>query len=195
MGRPKKISTREMRTMRRALIKKPSSCNQLKQSYKIKASVRTISRTLNKNGIQRRKLKKQTKLTLKHIEQRLNFGQMHMDWKDMWHNVLFSDEKKFNLDGPDGFRYFWHVLGRDYPYYSKRICGGGSVMLWCGFLSDEVILFKFIQGTITAGNYQKLLDEFNLAVLLNYGIKENAKCIFQQDNAPAHSVCFFLTVN
>ncbi|KAI5151780.1 hypothetical protein ENBRE01_2380 [Enteropsectra breve] len=31
-----------------------------------------------------------------------------MDLAESWKNVIFSDEKKFNLDRPDGYSYFWH---------------------------------------------------------------------------------------
>ncbi|GBO31685.1 hypothetical protein AVEN_166392-1 [Araneus ventricosus] len=41
-------------------------------------------------------------------------------------DVIFSDEKKFNLDGPDGFRYFWYDLRKEKEIFSKRTFGGGS---------------------------------------------------------------------
>ena len=27
-----------------------------------------------------------------------------------WRDTVFSDEKKFNVNGPDGFKNFWHDL-------------------------------------------------------------------------------------
>ncbi|ULT88886.1 hypothetical protein L3Y34_007826 [Caenorhabditis briggsae] len=45
-----------------------------------------------------------------------------------WDKVIFSDEKKFNLDGPDGFKSYWHDLRKDPAVFAKRNFGGGSLM-------------------------------------------------------------------
>ena len=63
-----------------------------------------------------------------------------MDWvkkkvtwtKEKREIVVFSDEKKFNLDGPDGSQCYWHDL-RKKQLFSKRLFGGGSVMVWGDF--------------------------------------------------------------
>ncbi|KAK6757076.1 hypothetical protein RB195_015105 [Necator americanus] len=44
-------------------------------------------------------------------------------------NVVFSDEKKFNLDGSDGSRHYWHDLRRNPICCSRRNFGGRSVMV------------------------------------------------------------------
>ena len=46
-----------------------------------------------------------------------------------WMNVVWSDENKFNLDGPDGFRYYWHDLRTNKRMFSKRQQGEDSVMI------------------------------------------------------------------
>ena len=44
--------------------------------------------------------------------------------------MVFSDEKKVNLDGPDGSQCYWHDLRKERQLFSKRLYGGGSVMVW-----------------------------------------------------------------
>ena len=56
-----------------------------------------------------------------------------MTWNEAWHNVIWSDEKKFNLDGPGGFSYYRHDLRKEEEIFSIRRQGGSSVMIWASF--------------------------------------------------------------
>jgi len=72
-------------------------------------------------------------LTIVHKDLRLTWAKDHMTWNNEWHKVVWSDEKKFNLDGPDGFSYYWHDLRKEEEIFSTRAQGGGSVMIWASF--------------------------------------------------------------
>ncbi len=50
-----------------------------------------------------------------------------------WCRAVFSNEKKFNLDGPDGYAYYWHDLRKEERIFSKRCFGGGSLMVLGNF--------------------------------------------------------------
>ncbi|VDO23414.1 unnamed protein product [Haemonchus placei] len=50
--------------------------------------------------------------------------------------VAFSDEKKFNLVGPDGNKYYGRDLRKEPVYFSRRNSGGGSHMVWGAFSND-----------------------------------------------------------
>ena len=73
-------------------------------------------------------MKKRPRWTKKHIEAKLLFAEEHET--SLFTNSVFSDEKGFNLDGPDGWRCYWHGgLGT----YSKRLLSDGGLMFWVAF--------------------------------------------------------------
>ena len=41
------------------------------------------------------------------------WARQHMTWKAEWKQTLFSDEKKFNLHGPESAAYYWHDLQKE----------------------------------------------------------------------------------
>jgi hypothetical protein len=96
------------------------------------ASTATVSRLLNTMGIDRRKMKKIPKLTKVHKTKRYEHALAHCDPHFDWSKWIWTDEKKFNLDGPDGYNYYWHVKGMEPLRYSSNASSKKSVMIWCG---------------------------------------------------------------
>jgi hypothetical protein len=85
------------------------------------------------------KRKSRLKLTKDHIQARLQWRAVNVTLGQKWREVIFSDEKKFNLDGPDSNQYYCHDLRKEPQYFSKRRAGGGSLMVWAGFGSSRKI--------------------------------------------------------
>ena len=61
-------------------------------------------KTIKNEKIKHKKIIHRPRLTMRHIEKRLEYSRQYqtMSAKE-WLKVVFSNEKKFNLDGPDGF--------------------------------------------------------------------------------------------
>lgn len=81
-------------------------------------------------------------------EERLVFANMYKTWSEShWRRVVFHDERKFNLDGPDGFTHYYHDL-RNYERTLSQRPRGGSVYIWFaisygGAIRCEVSTTKF----------------------------------------------------
>ena len=80
-----------------------------------------------------------------------------MNWTDEWPSVLFSDEKKFNLDGPDRLAYYWHDLRKELRTFLSRQQGGGSLMVWGAFSYNGTTDSVFLEGHQNFEDYQTML--------------------------------------
>lgn len=184
-GRPRKWNERSRRRVLRACSSGELSSSQIKTSLNIPLSRRTVQRIIASCPHMRYlKRKMQPRLGPQHIHGRLSWAQQVSSWTDQWKKVVFSDEKKFNLDGPDGWQYYWHDLRKEPQYFSRRVQGGGSVMVWAAFGDRGKTPITFLEGRQTATLYQNTLNSH----LLPYGHRIGGRqWVFQQDNAPIHS--------
>jgi hypothetical protein len=75
--------------------------------------------TVNSNFLQdskyfkRKKMKTKPQLTDAYKKQRLRFAEKHSKWLQKWRNVIFTGVKKFNLDGPNRWKYYYHDLQKE----------------------------------------------------------------------------------
>ncbi|GBL86666.1 hypothetical protein AVEN_230574-1 [Araneus ventricosus] len=72
---------------------------------------------------------------------------------------IFYDEKKFNLDKPDGFRCFLYDPRKEKEIFSKRTFGGGLVMVWGGFATEGTTPIDFVQGRMNSESYVDILAD------------------------------------
>ena len=101
-----------------------------------------------------------------------------------WDCVIFSDEKKFNGDGTDGFSYDWHNFFKEDEVFSKRQNGGVSVMAWGCFSLKEKASLVFLDVNQDSAGYTTMFEKH----LVPWAdVVHPNSWIFQQDNASIHA--------
>ena len=81
-----------------------------------------------------------------------------MSWTDNWNNIIFSDEKKINLDLPDGLTFYWHDLRKKPDVRMSRNFGGGNVMIWGAFSGYGKLDLCFISNKMNSDSYVDMLE-------------------------------------
>lgn len=184
-GRPPKLSDRDRRAIRRLASREGSTAATIQTQLQLPVHSSTVRRVLERAPhLRYEREQRQPRLTQAHKNARLLWARSHMSWADQWRSIIWTDEKKFNLDGPDGFSYYWHDLRKEKRVFSRRNFGGGSVMVWSGFSSQGKLPISFINGRMDAQGYQAQLQEH---LLPNAARIAGGHWILQQDNASIHT--------
>lgn len=180
-----KIDKKTKRRIIRHVKSTKSSSNDVKGDLKLNVTARTVRNVLSKtNFMHFSKIQTKPVLTKAHRCKRLTYATECLKKGNFWSSVCFVDEKRFNLDGPDGFHSFWHDL-RDNPnYLSRRQFGGGSIMIWMAISMKGKVAMEFVDKTLDSIGYQSLLSR---RLLPNAKALCGKKWKLLQDNAPPHS--------
>jgi len=94
-----------------------------------------------------------------------------------WHETIFSDKKRFSLDGPDNWMSY--IAKNEENSCEKRQCKGGGLMVWLIVMLNGLLSHKIIERKFCSKDYLSLLKTSIVAILkLNYG----ANFFFQEDN-------------
>lgn len=156
------------------------SSAKIKSELQLEYSSRTVRRVLNScPSLVYKKMKTKPPLTKLHKSARYSFADQAIRDRLDWSKIIWSDEKKFNLDGPDGLRYYWHDLRDEKQLLSKRAFGGGSLMVWGAFVNDTMLDLVVVDHKLDSKKYIEVLKK-SLVPYMKPGLK------FMQDGASAH---------
>ncbi|GMF43390.1 unnamed protein product [Phytophthora fragariaefolia] len=184
-GRPTKVCQRTQRRIAQEAKQSGSSSSAIKPSLGLTVSTRTVRRVLQRTphmGYGKRN--RTPMMKAEHIRARRKWARAMVITRTDWDQVVFSDEKKNNLDGPDGLQSYWYDLRCEKETYFSRQNGGGSVVVWGGFSSRGKTELAFLDGRQNSFNYQETLTDY----LLPFGEAYHAgSFIFQHDNASIHA--------
>lgn len=123
-GRNPVLTVRDKMRILRSASNAYLSVTSIKAATETAASRSTVLRVLsNCPHIKLQRAKGRPPCSQANKEKRIEFCQAHMAWNayDMagvrsWRKIIFCDEKRFNLDGPDGWSYYWHDLRKEKRY-------------------------------------------------------------------------------
>ena len=122
-----------------------------------------------------------------HREKRLEWAKKYL--KQNFEFVLFTDEYRATLDGPDGWARGWCDAKALCPQRIRRQQGGGGVMFWAAIIHDKLVgPFRVKDGVkMTAPTYIAFLKEHFSPWYKKQSLAFRNKMVFMQDNAPSHA--------
>ena len=186
------LTPKENRKIIRLASNSALSIMKIKDQSNVTASKSTVRRTILKaKHLKYMKLKKKPPLNMVRKQLRLDFAKAHMAWSAVdnndpgeWKKVVFTDEKKFNLDGPDGYNYYFHDLRKEERFLSRHHSREGGVMVWGAISYYGIIDLKVVDTRMTGLSYKALLELCFPKLSETFG---PLSWILQHDNAPIHT--------
>lgn len=159
-GRKRILTARDDRQIFRLAAKKGQSTREISKRFNKRTLYITVWKSLMSNSNAKfKKLLKTPRLLKHHREERLKWAKNVMTWDKKWKQVILSDEKKFNLEGPDGYKHHWHDLRKEPKQCFSRQMGGSSVMVWGAFSHNSLCDIQRISGCMDSKQYQAMLYE------------------------------------
>ena len=194
-GRPRKLTGRMSRTVirkiengqfrdSREVVKYLNDCGSLN------VGIRKVQSHLNAHGLYSYSRQKKAYLSDKHTLERRRFYRAYKTKPiEFWQNVIFSDEKKFNLFGSNaGPRVYCKPGSPILKHHVRgvRKFGGGGVMVWGAITYKGVGKLHILQGKVDAKAYVEILNTSYLSTVAEANL-DSTKATFQQDIAPIHT--------
>ena len=188
-GRPPKVSDTTRRAVTRSMgADKTCSIRSMKRTMDqagIGLSTATIGRIMqhDKNIVYDR-AKKRRNISDQDKNSRLDWARQTQENPPDWDTIVFADEKRWSLDGPDGVHKSWIKKNEKRPTTWRRPAKGGSVMVWGGFSWCGTTKLAFIDQNLNKAGYENVLKTHLVPVICDL---VGPVCRLLQDNATVHT--------
>lgn len=183
-GRTPTLSEREVRVVVRAAAEGMLSSAQIKDKTGVAVSARTVRRILARvDWLVYCKVQQTLPLSPRHIEARLTWAKSMLKDRMDWTRVAFSDEKRFCLDGPDGWCYYYRDIRQPPRTTVRRQNGGGGIMIWGAFSSKGRSQLAILRGKQDSDAYIQTMREYMLPFARTF---HGDDYVYQQDGATIH---------
>lgn len=184
-GAKRKLLKRAVNLLLRAARTGAFTASELQRRYAPNVTVRRVLQILSADpNLNWEKTQSAPALYKQHREKRLAWSREFVSKGDrFWRTVVFSDERRFTLDGPDGLSAHWQDTRRPGAWRVNRRNNGGGVMVWGAFSAAGKSELVFIKGNIDSSRYCATLSTTLLPFI---EMKHPRGARFQQDNATCH---------
>lgn len=183
-GRPKTITPVAQKWTPREALEINSSASGILKALKLSVKRRRARQPLEKALYARyKKIARTPAMKERHIRHCISWATEKMVWnQSRWHQTVCLDDKKFKLDGQNGFAYNWHELRNGKVWFSRRQNRGYSVMVWASFAGSEKCLLVFLAGKQNCEKYVGTMEYH----LVPFSEDLPLTWLFMHDGAPCH---------
>jgi transposase len=184
----RRVTSREVTALKREVARAPlSSSREIFERAGVASVPKTSRCRILAAVAQHCKAPAKSSLTAAHRQKRLEWARANL--KTDFSSVLFTDETRATLDGPDGWARGWKPKTGWTADRRRRQQGGGGVMLWAGIINSSVVgPFMVPDGVkITAASYCDFLEGNFSPWFASQKAAFRRKMVFMHDNAPSHA--------
>lgn len=185
----RKLTAKDLRRIKRESARNPlSSSAVIFQNCNLPGVPRSTRCSVLRDMAKVRKAETRPPLNKTHKLKRQDWAKKYL--KTDFSKVLWTDEMRVTLDGPDGWARGWISNGHRAPLRLRRQQGGGGVLVWAGIIKDELVgPFRVEDGLkLNSQTYcQFLEDTFFKQWYRKKSVSFKRTMIFMQDNAPSHA--------
>ena len=182
------LSSRELSRIKREVAKRPLATS---KAIFEDVGLDDVPRSTRCRTLRRvakvQKAKARPPLKTIHREKRVEWAKQYT--KADFSKVIFTDECRATLDGPDGWVSGWIGNGHTAPTRLRRQQGGGGVMFWAAIVDDKLVgPFRVQDGVkVNSEGYCTFLNTNFLPWWKKNPAKLKKLLVFMQDNAPSHA--------